>query len=342
MHPRDGLRVLGPLLLSALACSSASQLLLPTASPTPHVPPPSPTQVPASAPTTEPPPSPTETATATASPSALVPDFQHVVTVVFENKEYGTVIGNPEMPYFNELAESYTLLTQHYAVAHPSLPNYLALIGGDTFGVTFDCTKCIFDAVTLPDLIDASGRTWKSYQEDMPSPCYAGAEAGNYAMKHNPFMYFDPIRLDAARCTSSVVPMQQLYVDLASGNLPNYSFITPNLCNDAHDCGLGAADDWLKSLMMILLPLLGRDGTPYLVILTWDEGQGDHSCCGLPSEAGGRIATVLVSPEAKSGFKDDTPYTHYSILKTISEAWHLKYLGHAADADNVLITAPWK
>ena len=159
MHPRDGLRVLAPLLLSAIACSSASQLLLPMASPTPHVPPPSPTQVPASAPTTEPPPSPTETATATASPSALVPDFRHVVTVVFENKEYGTVIGNPEMPYFNELAESYTLLTQHYAVAHPSLPNYLALIGGDTFGVTFDCTKCIFDAVTLPDLIDASGAT---------------------------------------------------------------------------------------------------------------------------------------------------------------------------------------
>jgi len=246
------------------------------------------------------------------------------------------------MPYFNELAKSYTLLTQHYAVAHPSLPNYLALIGGDTFGVTFDCTKCIFDAETLPDLIEASGRTWKSYQEDMPSPCYAGAEAGDYAMKHNPFMYFDPIRLDALRCIRSVVPMQQLYADLAGGQLPNYSFITPNLCNDAHDCGLGTADDWLKSLMMILLPLLGRDGSPYLVILTWDEGQGNHSCCGLPAEAGGRIATILVSPQAKSGFEDDTQYTHYSILKTISEAWHLRYLSRAADPNNALITAPWK
>ena len=99
------------------------------------------------------------------------------------------------------------LLTQHYAVAHPSLPNYLALIGGDTFGVTFDCTKCIYNAITLPDLIEASGRTWKAYQEDMPSPCFAGAESGNYAMKHNPFVYFEPIRLDAARCRRSVVPI---------------------------------------------------------------------------------------------------------------------------------------
>jgi phospholipase C len=341
MHPRHGLRILAPLLLTALACSSVSQLLLPTSSPTPP-PVATPSQTPTIPPTHEPPASPTATATAAELPNDLVPEFQHIVTVVFENKEFGTVIGNPEMPYFNELAKTYTLLTQYYAVAHPSLPNYLALIGGDTFGVTFDCTKCIFDAVTLPDLIEASGRTWKSYQEDMPSPCFAGAEAGKYAMKHNPFMYFDPIRLDAGRCTTSVVPMQQLYADLAGGTLPNYSFITPNLCNDAHSCGVGTADDWLKSLMMILLPLLGRDGSPYLVILTWDEGQGNHSCCGLPAEAGGRIATILVSPQAKTGFEDDTPYTHYSILKTISEAWHLKYLGHAADQDNVLITAPWK
>ena len=81
---------------------------------------------------------------------------------------------------------------------------------------------------------------------------------------------------------------------------------------------------------------------PYLIVLTWDEGQGDHSCCGLPKSAGGRIATVLISPEAKSGFQDDTPYTHYSLLKTMEAAWGLPYLGHAADANNVLITAPWK
>jgi hypothetical protein len=91
-----------------------------------------------------------------------------------------------------------------------------------------------------------------------------------------------------------------------------------------------------------LLPPLDAEGEPYLVIVTWDEGQGNHSCCGLPTEAGGRIATILLSPQVKNGYEDATPYSHYSILKTIAEAWHLPYLGHAADADTALIIAPWK
>ena len=285
---------------------------------------------------------PTKTPIPTATPRPLVPNFEHLVIVVLENKEFGTVIQSPRMPYFNRLAKSYTLLTQHYAVTHPSLPNYLALIGGDTFGVTFDCDSCIYDAPTLPDQIEASGRTWKTYQEDMPSPCYPNPYAGNYAIKHNPFLYFKPIRLDAARCARSVVPFTQLSADLQAGALPNFLFITPNLCNDAHDCEINITDDWLKTFMSQLQPALDADGKPYLIIITWDEGQGKHSCCGLPEEAGGRVATILVSPQAKNGFQDDTPYTHYSILKTIEQAWSLPFLGHAADESNVLITAPWK
>jgi phospholipase C len=288
------------------------------------------------------------TATPTLTPSStptsipLVPYFNHIVIIVFENKEFGTVINNSKMPYFNQLAKSYTLLTQLYAVTHPSLPNYLAMIGGDTFGVTFDCTSCIEDATTLPDLIESAGLTWKTYQEDMPTPCFAGAESGNYAMKHNPFVYFKQIRLDSIRCKQSIVPLSQLPVDIATNALPNFIFITPNLCNDAHDCALNIADSWLKASLDQLLPALNAEGKPYLIVLTWDEGQGNHSCCGLPAEAGGRIATILISPQVKNGFEDATPYTLYSILKTISESWHLRYLGHAADANNVLITAPWK
>lgn len=271
-----------------------------------------------------------------------VPPFQYIAIVVFENKEFGTVVRNAKMPYFNELANSYTLLTQHYAVTHPSLGNYLAMIGGDTFGVTFDCTKCLYEAQTLPDLIEASGRTWRTYQEDMPSACYEGPDYANYAIKHNPFMYFKSIRLDPTRCTEDVVPMGQFYSDIATGNLPNFVFITPNLCNDAHDCGVNVADRWLQALMLVLRPALEAKGKPYLVIITWDEGQGNHSCCGLPPEAGGRIATILVSPQAKSGFQDATPYTLYSLPKTIAAAWSLGYVGHAADPENALIIAPWK
>src|SRR5262245_44754133 len=159
---------------------------------------------------------PSQTPSATAAPRPLVPEFEHIVIVVLENKEFGVVYGSAKMPYFNQLVRSYTLLTQHYAVAHPSLPNYLAMIGGDTFGITFDCDSCIVEAQTLPDLIEASGRTWKTYQEDMPSPCYPEPYAGNYAIKHNPFLYFKAIRLDANRCARSVVPFTQLASDFAA------------------------------------------------------------------------------------------------------------------------------
>lgn len=215
---------------------------------------------------------PAVTGTASQKPRALVPEFQYILTVVFENREFGTVVNNRQMPYFNELARSHTLLTQHYAVTHPSLPNYLALLSGQTFGLTSDCTTCVYDAPSLPDLIEGSGRTWKAYEEDMPSSCFLGAETANYAMKHDPFVYFKAIRTDVTRCKRSVVPMGQLYADLANGNLPNYSFITPNICNDAHHCGLGIADDWLKGLMLTLLPALDAQAKPYLVLITWDEG----------------------------------------------------------------------
>ena len=284
---------------------------------------------------------PTEAPTFTATPAPLVPDFAHIIVVVFENKEFGTVIGSPKMPYFNVLAQTYTLLTQYYAPVHPSLPNYLAMMGGDTFGITSDCEDCFVNAPSLPDLIEQSGRTWRAYQEDMPAPCFIG-DTKTYVQKHDPFIYFDPIRLDTARCQRSIVPLTQMDADLASGSFPNFAFVTPNICNDAHDCGIEIADTWLKTFMNKMVTVMDAAGSSYLIVVTWDEGQGKLSCCGLPELAGGRIATILVSPQVKRGFQDDTPYTHYSLLKTIAEAWKLPYLGHAADDSNALITVPWK
>ena len=276
----------------------------------------------------------------TSTPEALVPNFDHIVIIIFENKEFGTVIGNARMPIFNKLANDYTLLTQFYAVTHPSLPNYLAIIGGDTFGIDTNCTSCFVNSASLPDLIEASGRTWKTYQEDMPEPCFVGSTA-DYAQKHNPFIYFDPIRLDAARCERSIVPLTALQMDIAADALPNFIFITPNACNSAHDCSLDIADQWLANMMTQLVPALDRDSSNYLIVLTWDEGQGNHSCCGLPEKAGGRIAVVLVSPRVKNNFQDPTPYTHYSLLKTIANAWGLQYLGHASEENHKSILAPF-
>jgi len=298
-----------------------------------NTPTPTATTVPSQSPTPLPAPTPT--------PDSLIPDFEHIVWILFENKEFGSVIGKSSMPYYNQLAREYTLLTQYYAVRHPSLPNYIALIGGDTFGIDRNCKDCFVDEPSLPDLIEDSGRTWKTYQEDMPSPCYLG-DKKDYVQKHNPFVYFDNIRLDAARCTRSVVPLTALQTDIETDSLPNFLFIKPNLCNDSHDCSLKVSDAWLKDLLAQLVPALDATGDSYVIFMLFEEGQSDRSCCGLPEEAGGRVPVVIYSPLVKNGFEDDTQYTHYSLLKTISQAWGLPYLGHAADDNHVLIISPWK
>lgn len=310
----------------SFACLLSSPTPAPTATFTP-------TSTPTLTPTFTPSPSPT--------PKPPIPNFDHIVILIFENKEYGTVIGNPDMPNFNQLANDYTLLTQFFAITHPSLPNYIALISGDTQGIDTNCSDCYVNAPSLPDLIEASGRTWKTYQEDMPEPCYQ-TDTDKYAKRHDPFVYFDPIRLDTARCSRSVVPLTDLASDILAGTLPNFIFITPNICNSAHDCSLDVTDAWLGRTLTMLVPALELQSRNYLIVLTWDEGQGDHSCCGLPAKAGGRIAVVVVSPLVKNSFQDSTPYTHYSLLKTIARAWNLPFLGHAGDGTNSLILAPFE
>lgn len=272
-----------------------------------------------------------------------VPKFDHVVMITFENREYYKIIGNPMMPTFNYYAFSNTLLTQYYAITHPSLPNYLAMIGGDTFDVTENCDDCFVDAPSLPDLMEANNLTWKTYQEDMETPCGLGSQdESEYVQKHNPFVYFDSIRNDNERCRQHVVPLNDLWDDVDSGQLPNYIFITPNMCHNAHDCWMYIADNWLRKLLDRLIPALEDSGDKYLIVLNWDEGNNNGSCCGLPESAGGRIAVVLISPQAKKFFQDDTPYSHYSLLKAISNSWDLPYLGHAADEATPLILAPWE
>lgn len=320
--------------LSIQACSVGEMLPVPGT-----VPVPSPSSTPFRPQPSVTPPVLTPSPSVTPTPIPPVPNFTHIVMIVFENKEFGIVVGNPKMFYFNQLAREYTLLTQHYAVTHPSLPNYLALIGGDTFGIRRNCENCFVQAPNLADFIEASGRSWKTYQEDMPRSCFLGSTL-KYAQKHNPFIYFDSIRLNPERC-QRIVPLKELFTDLEQGSLPNFVFITPNLCNSAHDCGLDVADAWLKNLLDVLKPYLDAQGVPYLIVLTWDEGQGNHSCCGLPQEAGGRVATVLISPQVRRGFRDDTPYTHYSLLKTILVAWNLPLFGHAAEENHALIEAPF-
>jgi len=183
-----------------------------------------------------------------------IPAFDHVIVVVFENKETSSVLGSRAAPTFNLYGRVYARLTRYYAVSHPSLPNYLALVSGSTFGVTTDCVDCTFGARTLADTIDASGRTWKAYVEGLPRRGFLGAGSGLYAKKHNPFAYFLPIIDDRDRA-EQIVPVEKLSRDVATRTLPNFALVVPNLCNSMHDCSVGVGDRWLRRTVEPLLHL---------------------------------------------------------------------------------------
>jgi phosphatidylinositol-3-phosphatase len=121
------------------------------------------------------------------------PDSSRVVEIVMENAERDEVVGSADAPYLASLIARYALAERSFAIAHPSLPNYLALVSGSTGGVESDCTACTVHTRNLVDELEAAGISWKAYLEDVPTPCFSGASAGAYAKKHNPFIYFDDI-----------------------------------------------------------------------------------------------------------------------------------------------------
>ncbi len=248
----------------------------------------------------------------------------HVAVIVMENEEYSDVIGARSTPYINRLASRSGLAQNMYAISHPSLPNYLALTGGSTFGIDSDCTGCSVSASSLPDQLEQKGLSWKAYMEDLPSPCFTGAGAGEYAKKHDPFLYYQDIAGRPARC-SRVVALPQLKADETARRLPSFLWITPNLCHDMHDCDRGTGDRFLAGLVPSLLRALGRRG---LLFITWDEGTSDSGCCRLAS--GGHIATIVAGGGARAGARLRTPVDHYSVLQTIEDLLGLRRLRGAA------------
>ncbi len=235
------------------------------------------------------------------------------------------MIGSAAAPYVNALARRYGTMTHSFAIAHPSLPNYLALTSGSTQGIESDCTDCKVSARNIVDQLEAARISWKAYLEDVPSPCFLGAAHGGYAKKHNPFAYYADVAGSRRRC-SRLVGFGSLRRDLRAGSLPTYVWITPNLCDDGHDCGVAASDRFLARTVPALLRELGPHG---LLVLTWDEGSSDRGCCG--GAAGGQIATVVAGPDVRRGARVATPIDHYGVLGSIERALGLRPLAGAAD-----------
>jgi hypothetical protein len=250
----------------------------------------------------------------------------HVAVIVMENEEYGDVIGARSAPFINGLARTYGLARAMYAVSHPSLPNYLALTGGSTFGISSDCTDCSVNARSIVDQLRHAHVSWKAYMEDLPHPCFTRASSGDYAKKHDPFAYYTEITHHPARC-AHIVSLAQLGADERAHALPRFLWITPNLCHDMHDCGVSTGDRFLANLVPSLLRRLGRNG---LLFLTWDEGTSNAGCCRLA--AGGHVATIVAGPGARRRARLTTPTDHYSVLQTIEDVLGLPRLRGAACA----------
>jgi hypothetical protein len=241
--------------------------------------------------------------------------FGHVVIVVEENANYASVVGDTvAMPYLNFLIDSYGLATQYYSNTHPSIGNYMMLVTGQVLTNNDGETPASFpvSANNVVRQLAANGKTWKAYAEDLPSVGYTGGNTGNYAVRHVPLAYLTDVQ-DSATGRETLVPFTQFATDVASGNLPNYSFVTPNLCNDAHNCALSVADAWLKTNIAPLLT-----STPFeddgVLIIVFDESGNDDT------HGGGRIAAVFISPKfSKAGYQSTTLYQHESTLRLMLE-----------------------
>ena len=248
----------------------------------------------------------------------------HVAVLVMENEEFGDVIGSSQAPFINRLAHRYGIARNLFAITHPSLPNYLALTGGSTFGIDSDCSDCSVHDTDLVDQLQQRRLSWKAYIEDLPRPCFAGGEAGDYAKKHNPFAYYTRIADDPVLCRQ-VLPLSQLKVDARRGHLPRFVWITPNLCHDMHDCDISTGDRFLSGIVPPLLHALGPRGVLFLV---WDEGSTDSGCCRLAS--GGHVVGIVAGGLAARGAQLRTPVDHYSVLQTVEDLLGVPRLRGAA------------
>lgn len=262
-----------------------------------------------------------------AGAAPAVPAFRHVVVIVFENKERGEVLGNRVAPEFALLGRRGSVLPRYDGVAHPSLPNYLALVSGSTHGISSDCTSCAVSGPNLADSLEAAGKTWKTYAEGLPRPGFTGPWSGRYAKKHDPFLYFRDVADDPARL-ARVVPLVQLGRDLAAGALPDFALVVPDLCHSMHDCPVASGDAWLAR---VAPPLLRLPGTAVFVV--FDEGETDAG-------GGGNVPALVAGTAVRRGSRFTAPTGHYGLLRTVEDAWGLPRLGGSAGAQP--ITGIWR
>jgi len=232
-----------------------------------------------------------------------------------------------QMPYLAGLADEFGRTTAYRAVTHPSLPNYLAVAGGSTFGVSDDRPPSShpIQQVSVFDAVIAAGGTAKTYAEAMPEPCTL-EPVGRYAVKHNPWPYFSS-STSRDNCGRFDVPAGgpgngALRDDVDAGALPTVGLIVPDMCNDGHDCPLSTADEWLRQWLPVIM-----DGPDYragglAVVLTFDED--DRTADNV-------VLTTVIAPMVPQVVAG-APLTHYSLSRYLAELGGASPLEDAATA----------
>jgi acid phosphatase len=251
--------------------------------------------------------------------------FDRFAIVWLENTDYDLAVGDPNLAW---LAKKGITLTNHFAVTHPSMPNYAAAISGDYYGINHDDMTAIPSNVsTIVDLLEEKGVSWGEYQEDMPYTGFEGFEYRNqktganaYVRKHNPAVLYDSVA-DSQDRLSKTKNLTLFKSDLEADELPQWMFITPNMTSDGHDSTVTVAGTWTRTF---LEPLLNNKKfmKNTLVLVTFDE---NHTY-GRQN----RIVGILLGdavPSKLVGTTDDTFYNHYSEISTVQANWGLDTLG---------------
>lgn len=270
--------------------------------------------------------SPTVSGGSSAGTGAAGPD--KVLVVVEENHSAAAALN--DMPFLAGLADRYGQTTDFQAVAHPSLPNYLAIAGGSTFDVTDDDppAKHPIDQTSVMDEAIAAGVTARTYAEAMPRPCTVG-DVGRYAVKHNPWTYFSA-PASQANCQQFDVPAGSpdqgaLRDDVLAGAMPTIGLLIPDLCNDAHDCSLQVADSWLGRWIPFIMAGPDYRGGRLAIVVTFDEDD---------RTAGNTVLTTVIAPTVSSE-RATTPLNHYSISRYLAEVAGVQPLGAAVESPSL-------
>jgi hypothetical protein len=243
-------------------------------------------------------------------------NWRHVVWIIMENHSYDQIIGSNAAPYMNRLAEKCGLATNFHAISHPSLPNYIAMTSGRTYGIADDQAPSVHRLGGKSIFSQLHG-DWRSLEESMPSKC-ALSSSGTYAVKHNPAAYYLRVR---RACPKHDVPYHLGGpLDISA----RFTFVTPNLCHDMHDCSVATGDAWLKTFMAKLLRTRRYRRGSTAVFITFDEAAG-----GSP---GNHTPTIVVAPSVHTGKRSGARLTLYSLLRTTESMLNLGKLGHAAHA----------